>query len=109
MPLRPIVDYTQTIGYKVSRELADLLQPFVFVGKTEQHAANSQELVKEMTKISIDEGESFMSYDVVSLFTKIPIKDACVVIRKRLENDKTQKERTNLNVGNVMELLIFVL
>ena len=29
VPLRPIHAYTQTIGYKVSRELADILQPFV--------------------------------------------------------------------------------
>ena len=73
--LRPIVDYTQTIGYKVSRELANILQPLV--GKTEHHAANSQELVNEITKVKLEEGESFVSYDVVSLFTKNPIKEAC--------------------------------
>ena len=79
-PLRPIVDYTQTVGHKVFRELADILQPFV--GKTEHHATNSQELVKEMTKIRVEEGESFMSYHVVSLFTKTPIKEAFEVIIK---------------------------
>ena len=50
-----------------------------------------------------------MSYDVVSLFTKTPIKEACEIIRKRLENDKTLKKRTNLDVDNIMELLKFVL
>ena len=50
-----------------------------------------------------------MSYDVVSLFTKTPIKEACEIITKRLENDKTLKKRTNLNVDDIMELLKFVL
>ena len=40
-----------------------------------------------------------MSYDVVSLFTKTPIKETCEVIR----------ERTNLKVDNITELLKFVL
>ena len=48
------------------------------------------------------------SYDV-SLFTKTPIKEACGIITKRLENDKTLKKRTNLNVDDIMELLKFVL
>ena len=86
-------------------ELANILQPLV--GKTEHHTENSQELVKEMTKPESDEGESFVSYDVVSLFTKTPIKEACEIIRKRLENDKTLKKRTNLNVDDIMELLKF--
>ena len=102
VPLRPIVDYTQTIAYRVSRELANILQPLV--GKTEHHTENSQELVNEMTKLRV-EGESFVSYDVVSLFTKTPIK----IITKRLENDKTLQKRTNLNVDDIIELLKFVL
>ena len=97
----------QTITYRVSRELANILQPLV--GKTEHHTENSQELVKEMTKLRVEEGESFVSYNVVSLFTKTPIKEACEIIRKRLENDKTLKKRTNLNVDDIMELLKFVL
>ena len=59
--------------------------------------------------MTVEEGESFVSYDVVSLFTKTPIKEACEIIRKRLQNDKTLKKRTNLNVNDIMELLKFVL
>ena len=70
---------------------------------------NSQELVKEMAKLRVEEGESFVSCDVVSLFTKTPIKEAFEIIRKRVENDKAQKKRTNLNIDDIMELLKFVL
>ena len=41
------------------------------------------------------------------LFTKTSIKEACDVIRKRLENDKTLKKRTNLSVNNITELLTY--
>ena len=63
---------------------------------------------KKMKKLRM-EGDSFLSYDVMSLFTKTPIKEACEIIRKRLENDKKLKKRTNLNVDDIMELLKFVL
>ena len=71
MLLRSIVEFTQKIKYRVSRELAGLLQPLD--GKTEYHAENSHDLVKEMTTVKV-EGESFVSRDIVSLFTRIPIK-----------------------------------
>ena len=74
---------------------------------TEHNAANSQELVKEMTQVRVE--EYLVPYDVVSLFTKTPIKEAYEVIRKRLEKDKTLKKRTNLNVDYFMEPLTFVL
>ena len=38
--------------------------------------------MKEITKIRVEEGESFMSYDVVSLFTKTAVKEACDIDRK---------------------------
>ena len=46
-----------------------------------------------------------MSNDVVSQFTKTPVKETYEVIRERLENDKTLKKRTNLKVDNIIELL----
>ena len=61
VPLRPFVDYTQTIAYIVSRELANILQPLV--GKTEHRTENSQELVKEMTKLRVKEGESYFRWE----------------------------------------------
>ena len=45
----------------------------------------------------------------MSLFTKTSIKEACEIITIRLQNDKTLKKRTNLNVDDIMELLKFVL
>ena len=63
-PLRPIVDYTGSIGCNVSRSLADLLAPIV--GKTSYHIKNSKHLANKMASIMIEQDEIFLSHDVVS-------------------------------------------
>ena len=68
VPLRPIVDYTHT-EYPGPTYYNHLLEK-------QNTTQKAQELLKEMTKLRVEEGESFVSYDVVSLFTKTPIKEA---------------------------------
>ena len=62
-PLRPIVDYTGSIGYSTSRALADLLGPLV--GTTKHHVKNSRELAEELSSVTIDQEDIFNSHDVV--------------------------------------------
>ena len=45
-PLRPIVDCTGSIGYNVSRALADILGPMV--GRTIHHVNNSFDLAEDL-------------------------------------------------------------
>ncbi len=71
-PLRPIVDYTGSIGYNLSQSIADLLAPIV--GKTKYHTKNSKELATQVKNLKIGEHDIFNSHDVVSLFTNTPIK-----------------------------------
>ena len=46
-----------------------------------------------------------VSFDVISLFTKIPIDIAKSVIFNLLHNDKCLKERTNLTIEELVEEL----
>ena len=84
-PLRPIVDYTGSIGYRTSRALADILAPLV--GKSGHHFNSSKDLAKEMISVIVEEDEMFISHDVVSLFTNTLIDLALQVIHERLEGD----------------------
>ncbi len=106
-PLRPIVDYTGSIGYNTSRALADILNPIV--GVTEHHVSNSFELAEELCDVIIEEDEQFISHDVVSLFTNTPIDECLNIIRDRLDKDQDLKNRTLLNVDDIMELMKFIL
>jgi len=81
-PLKPIVDYTASIGYNTSRYLADILGKVV--GKTEHHVKNSQHLASALEGITVHEDEMLNSHDVVSLFTNTPVSKALEVIKERL-------------------------
>ena len=70
-PLRPIVDYTGSIGYNISRALADLLAPLV--GKTKYHVQNSKQLAGEMKAVKLEEDEMFVSHDVVYKHPHSPV------------------------------------
>ena len=105
-PLRPIVDYTNSIGYNLSRSLADILSPMI--GKSEHHVENVKDLSNTLKDMCIKETETFVSFDVTSLFTKTPIPQALNIIRDRLGKDKSLKKRTKLTVEDIMKLLEFV-
>jgi len=44
-----------------------------------------------------------VSFDVVSLFTKIPTQLAIETARSKLENDKTLSDRTKMTVDDICE------
>ena len=52
-PLRPIVDYTGSIGYRTSRALADIMAPLV--GKSDHYFNNYKHLAKEMISVMVEE------------------------------------------------------
>ena len=79
------------------------------MGCTEHHVQNSQMFVEEIKDMKLEKGECITSYDVVALFTSIPISSAIEVVKKKLEEDTELQNRTILPVNNILELLAFCL
>jgi len=75
---------------------------------TEHHVKNSRGLAEFMKDFTIAEDEEFVSHDVVALFTSTPIPETLEYIKNELTKDVTLKDRTNLDVGDIMELLEFI-
>ena len=72
---------------------AEILKPLV--GKSEHHVVNSKERISKIEQTK---------FDVVSLFTNVPIDEACIA-KERLLLDSTLRLRTSLSPENIYDLL----
>ena len=106
-PLRPIVSSCGSATYGVAKELAKIRKPLV--GKSQHHITSTQDFVEQVKHIKLEPGECLSSYDVSALFTSVPIDPALNIIKDLLDKDNTLKERTVMEVGDIILLLEFCL
>ncbi len=74
IPLSPIADFTGSPTYEWARHLATILQPLM--GQTTTHVHSASTFNDEIKRFTIDDTEVMVSYEVVSLYTKVPIQQA---------------------------------
>lgn len=60
---------------------------------------NSKDFVDKIKDLTIEDDEELRSYDVTTLFTSVPVDKALDVIQRRLENDQSLSDRTNLSIN----------
>ncbi|XP_071439029.1 uncharacterized protein [Hetaerina americana] len=82
-PLRPIVSAIGAPTYNLAKNLNSVLTPFV--GLCEHHVKNSSEFVQTLKTIKVHKQDILASFDVVSLFTKIPVKDTLELLGTRFD------------------------
>ena len=102
MPLRPIVSSINSPSYNLAKHLADILTPWS--GKGTSYIKNSQHFVERAKEIEIQPGDLLVSFDVVSLFTNVPIDEACEIIGDILKDDDTLPGRTQMTSEEIVEL-----
>ena len=106
-PLRPTVSSCGSVTYGVAKVLAKILKPFV--GKSQHHITSTQDFVEQARQIKLEPGECLSSYDVSALFTSVQIDPALNIIKGLLDKDTTLKDRTVMEVGDIIILLEFCL
>ena len=87
----------------MAKELAKILKPFV--GKSPHHINSTQDFVEQAKHITLAPGECLCSYEVSVLFTSVPVDPAVNIIKDLLEKDHTLKERTVMEVSDIILLL----
>ena len=106
-PLRPIVSRCGSVTYGVAKELAKILKPLV--GKSPHCNNSTQDFVEQAKHITLAPGECLSFYDVSALFTSVPVDSALMTIKDLLEKDHSLKERTVMEVSDIILLLEFCL
>ena len=106
-PHRPIVSSCGSVTYGVAKELAKILKPLV--GKSPHHINSTQDFAVQVRHITLAPGECLSSYDVSALFTSVPIDPALKIIKDLLVKDPTLKNRTVIDIDDIILLLEFCL
>jgi hypothetical protein len=81
VPFRPIVNCTGSPTYGLPKYLAGLLCPLV--GQSEHH------ITDKIQNISLQKTDILVSFDVVSLFTKVPVEDMLQLLSQHFNNQTT--------------------
>ena len=104
-PLRPIISTRGSPCYNTAKPLASLLQPLV--GQSKHHITNSKHFLDTISCTTIQPTDILVSFDVESLFTNVPVDQACDIFKQRLiDADPTLQERTRLDPNQIHDLLL---
>ena len=108
-PLLPIVTCRNTALYNTSKYLSDILAPLQ--NNNGYSVTNSTDFAHRLSNINIEDDEIMIYFDVVSLFTAIPVGKTCGHICNKLLKDATcnLQQRTNLTIDDIIKLLRFTL
>ena len=73
-PMRPIISTIGSVSYFLSKFLVNLLKPLIG-SISSSHIKNSNDFVDKVKSAHIDSNSLFVSFDVKSLFTNVPVED----------------------------------
>ena len=91
LPLRPIVSNIGTATYKTSQYLANLLTP---LGTSKYTVTSTKEFISKLKKVTPPENYQMISFDVVSLFTNVPLQKTIDIIIRKVYSEKLIKTKS---------------
>ena len=85
---RPIVDTTTTPHYNVGKFLSSLLNPITINDYNLRDSFHAVSEIKTIPDSLFDQDYRFVSFDIASLFTNVPLKRTIKMILIRVFEDK---------------------
>ena len=107
VPLRPINSCVGSPTYQLSKYLASLIKCLYSIN--ELSIKNAKEFADFARTPNINEEETVVSFDVISLFTSVPVDLAKEIVKRKLDETDTWLVHTALTSSQIMNLLSLVL
>ena len=102
-PFQPIVDTSNTPYYGIAKFLANLSNPFTLNDFTVKDSFDAANKIQQIPKKLFDLGYKLVSFDVISLFTNVPLTKTIDKILKRFYSENLVT--TNLTKRTMKKLL----
>ena len=99
----PIIDTTGTTHYGVGKFLSQLLQPLTKNEHTVKDTFDAKSRIETIEKAIFTQGYQYVSFDVESLFTNVPLERTLAVIERRIYNEN--KVPTTLRKTTLRKLI----
>lgn len=99
-PIRPLVDYTTSPTYKVAKMLREHI---VLVNSFS--LKNSYDLIDKTKDIKVLQHHTLASFDMVNLYTNVPVPDTLDIVEKHLNNSNLLPEAVNEFMSLLKEIL----
>ena len=101
---RPIIDTIGSPYYGVGKYLTTLLNPLTLNDYVVKDSFEAAEKIRQIPPELFNQGYTFISFDVESLFTNVPLKKTVDVIIDRVYKDKLIE--TNLTKRSLKKLIL---
>ena len=94
VPLRPIVSAINSPTHPLARHLARCLRPLS--ENIKSRVTDSRHFIEILKNIKLNSNDLMVSFDVTSLFTKVPVEEAINIIEDKLKAANLPSEWANL-------------
>ena len=86
-PMRPVISMLNTAEYNLAKWLDDYIKPNI---PTTYSVASTEEFLENLRKSVFDPQDKIVSFDVVSLFTNIPLAETIDIVVDTLYSDRSK-------------------
>ena len=86
-PFRPMVDFTNTPYYGIAKFIANLFNPWTLNDFTVNDSFDAANKIQQIPKELFNSSYNFVSFDVISLFTNVPLAKLLIYILKRVYSE----------------------
>ena len=107
VPISPIVSYSGSLLYNLNKYIADILK--AYVKHENNNAKNSTTFSNYIRNVPTEDDGIMVSFDVISLYTNIPITNTLNIIKDYVHSDDQFARKTTIPQDKFLHLVNLVL